>query len=118
MSINSTGIYGTSTTIVTSDLCEDVEQLKTNVTTLTSSHLNTASEHDGLYEYTGVCVYTRCVCTDVYTHTYTAGAEQELFLFKRAYLIQECTQALERVVLQVVRAILCSSTVLKVMHTL
>jgi len=65
-----------------------------------------------------VCVYTLCVYRCIHTHTYTAGAEQELFVFKRAYLIQECTQALERVVLQVVRAILCSSTVLKVMHTL
>ena len=47
MTITSTGIYGTSSTIVTSDLYEDVEQLKTNVTTLTTAHLSTASEHDG-----------------------------------------------------------------------
>ena len=73
MSINSTGIYGTSTTIVTSDLYEDVEQLKTNVTTLTSSHLNTASEHDGLYEYTCVCVCIHAVCVQMYTHTHIYG---------------------------------------------
>ena len=47
MSINTTGLYGTSTTIVTSDLYEDVEQLKTNLTTLTTSHLSVATEHDG-----------------------------------------------------------------------
>ena len=47
MSINTTGLYGTSTTIVTSDLYEDVEQLKTNLTTLTTSHLSVATNHDG-----------------------------------------------------------------------
>ena len=44
--ITSTGIHGTSLTIVTSDLYEDVEQLKTNLTTLTS-HLSTTTGHDG-----------------------------------------------------------------------
>jgi len=39
-------MMNSSSTIVTSDLYEDVEQLKTNVTTLTSSHLSTATEHD------------------------------------------------------------------------
>jgi hypothetical protein len=47
MSISSTGIYGVNSTIVTSDLYEDVEQLKTNLTTLTTSHLSVASNHDG-----------------------------------------------------------------------
>ena len=40
--INSSGIYGTSSTIITSDLYEEVEQLKTNVRTLTNSHVSTA----------------------------------------------------------------------------
>jgi hypothetical protein len=47
MSITSTGIYGVNSTIVTSDLYEDVELLKTNLTTLTTSHLSTATNHDG-----------------------------------------------------------------------
>jgi hypothetical protein len=47
MSITSTGIYGVNSTIVTSDLYEDIEQLKTNVATLTTSHLSTATNHDG-----------------------------------------------------------------------
>jgi hypothetical protein len=47
MTKTSTGIYGTSSTIVASDLYEDVEQLKTNVTTLTASHLFVATNHDG-----------------------------------------------------------------------
>jgi hypothetical protein len=47
MTITSTGIYGTSSTIVTSDLYEDIEQLKTNVTTLTASHLSVATNDDG-----------------------------------------------------------------------
>jgi hypothetical protein len=47
MTITSTGIYGTASTIVTSDLYEDVEQLKTNLTTLTTSHLSVTSNHDG-----------------------------------------------------------------------
>jgi phosphate uptake regulator len=47
MSISSTGIYGVNSTIVTSDLYEDVEQLKTNLTTLTTSHLSVATNHDG-----------------------------------------------------------------------
>ena len=47
MTITSTGIYGTSSTIITSDLYEDVEQLKPNVTTLTASHLSVATNHDG-----------------------------------------------------------------------
>jgi hypothetical protein len=41
MSISSTGIYGSSY------LYEDVEELKTNLTTLTTSHLSTATNHDG-----------------------------------------------------------------------
>jgi hypothetical protein len=47
MSISSTGIYGVNSTIVTSDLYEDVETLKSNLTTLTTSHLSVASNHDG-----------------------------------------------------------------------
>ncbi len=47
MTITSTGIYGSSSTIITSDLYEDVEQLKPNVTTLTASHLSVATNHDG-----------------------------------------------------------------------
>ncbi len=47
MSISSTGIYGVNSTIVTSDLYEDVEQLKRNLTTLTTSHLSVTSNHDG-----------------------------------------------------------------------
>ena len=47
MTITSTGIYGTSSTIVTSDLYEDIEQLKTNKTTLTASHLSVATNHEG-----------------------------------------------------------------------
>jgi hypothetical protein len=47
MSISSTGIYGVNTTIVTSDLYEDIEQLKSNLTTLTTSHLSVATNHDG-----------------------------------------------------------------------
>ena len=81
MSISSTGIYGTNSTIVTSDLYEDVEQLKSNLTILTTSHLSVTSNHDGrldtlesdntsniirigdleidVYVYVCVCV---CVC--------------------------------------------------------
>ncbi len=39
--INSTGLYGDSY------LFEDVEQLKIDVTTLTTDHLSTKTEHDG-----------------------------------------------------------------------
>ena len=41
MSISSTGLYGDSY------LFEDVEQLKIDVTTLTTDHLTTKTEHDG-----------------------------------------------------------------------
>ena len=44
MSISSTGPYG-SATIVNSDLFNDVETLKEQVTTLSSSHLTTTNEY-------------------------------------------------------------------------
>jgi hypothetical protein len=44
MSISSTGLYG-SATIVNSDLFNDVENLKEQVTTLSSSYLTTTNEH-------------------------------------------------------------------------
>ena len=44
MSISSTGLYG-SATIVNSDLFNDVETLKEQVTTLSTSYLDTTREH-------------------------------------------------------------------------
>ena len=44
MSISSTGLYG-SATIVNSDLFNDVEDLKEQVTTLSTSYLQTTNEH-------------------------------------------------------------------------
>ena len=44
MSISSTGLYG-SATIVNSDLFNDVETLKEQVTTLSTSYLQTTQEH-------------------------------------------------------------------------
>ncbi len=44
MSIRSTGLYG-SATIVNSDLFNDVEDLKEQVTTLSTSYLTTTQEH-------------------------------------------------------------------------
>ena len=44
MSISSTGLYG-SATIVNSDLFNDVESLKEQVTTLSTSYLDTTREH-------------------------------------------------------------------------
>ena len=44
MSISSTGLYG-SATIVNSDLFNDVEALKEQVTTLSTSCLTTTQEH-------------------------------------------------------------------------
>ena len=44
MSISSTGLYG-SATIVNSDLCSDVEVLKEQVTTLSTSYLTTTQDH-------------------------------------------------------------------------
>ena len=44
MSISSTGLYG-SATIVNSDLFNDVEDLKEQVTTLSTSYLDTTREH-------------------------------------------------------------------------
>jgi hypothetical protein len=44
MSIRSTGLYG-SATIVNTDLFDDVEALKEQVTTLSTSYLNTTHEH-------------------------------------------------------------------------
>jgi len=44
MSISSTGIYG-SATFVNSDLFNDVESLKEQVTTLSTSYLTTTQEH-------------------------------------------------------------------------
>ena len=44
MSISSTGLYG-SALIVNSDLFTDVEALKEQVTTLSSSYLTTTQEH-------------------------------------------------------------------------
>jgi hypothetical protein len=44
MSISSTGLYG-SATIVNSDLFNDVEDLKDQVTTLSTSYLDTTREH-------------------------------------------------------------------------
>ncbi len=44
MSISSTGLYG-SATIVNTDLFDDVEALKEQVTTLSTSYLTTTNEH-------------------------------------------------------------------------
>ena len=44
MSISSTGLYG-SATIVNSDLFNDVETLREQVTTLSTSYLDTTREH-------------------------------------------------------------------------
>ncbi len=44
MSISPTGLYG-SATIVNSDLFNDVEDLKEQVTTLSTSYLQTTAEH-------------------------------------------------------------------------
>ena len=44
MSISSTGLYG-SATIVNSDLFNDVSDLKEQVTTLSTSYLQTTAEH-------------------------------------------------------------------------
>jgi hypothetical protein len=44
MSISSTGLYG-SATIVNSDLFSDVEVLKEQVTTLSTSYLTTTQDH-------------------------------------------------------------------------
>jgi hypothetical protein len=44
MSISSTGLYG-SAFIVNSDLFNDIEALKEQVTTLSSSYLTTTQEH-------------------------------------------------------------------------
>ena len=58
MSISSTGLYG-SATIVNSDLFNDVEALKEQMTTLSTSYLTTTNEHRKK-----VCMY---VCFYVYT---------------------------------------------------
>ena len=44
MSISSTGLYG-SATIVNTDIFDDVEALKEEVTTLSTSYLTTTNEH-------------------------------------------------------------------------
>jgi len=44
MSISSTGLYG-SATIVNTDLFDDVQALKEEVTTLSTSYLTTTAEH-------------------------------------------------------------------------
>ncbi len=44
MSTSSTGLYG-SATIVNSDLFNDVESLKEQVTTFSTSYLTTTQEH-------------------------------------------------------------------------
>ena len=44
MSISSTGLYG-SATIVNSDLISDVEALKEQVTTLSTSYSTTTQDH-------------------------------------------------------------------------
>jgi len=44
MSISSTGLYG-SATIVNTDLFDDVEALKEQVTSLSTSYLTTTNEH-------------------------------------------------------------------------
>ncbi len=44
MSISSTGLYGSDTS-VNSDLFNDVEALKEQVTTLSTSYLTTTQEH-------------------------------------------------------------------------
>ena len=44
MSISSTGLYG-SATILNTDLFDDVEALKGQVTTLSTSYLTTTNEH-------------------------------------------------------------------------
>jgi glutamine cyclotransferase len=57
MSISSTGLYGAST-IVNTDLFTDVETLKEEMVTLSTSYLQTTAEH-----HTYVYMY-------IYTHTY------------------------------------------------
>jgi hypothetical protein len=60
MSISSTGLYG-SATIVNSDLFNDVESLKEQVTTLSTSYLTTTQEYvlfsaaarEACWNYTG-----------------------------------------------------------------
>ena len=74
MSISSTGLYG-SASIMNNDLFNDVEALKEQVTTLSTSYLITTQEHRDdisqnrldishmyvcMYVYTYVCMY---VCT-------------------------------------------------------
>ncbi len=49
MSISSTGLYG-SATIVNTDLFDDVEALKEQVTTLSTSYLTTTNEHLDIVE--------------------------------------------------------------------
>ena len=44
MSISSTGLYG-SATIVNTDMFDDVQALKEEVTTLSTSYLTTTNEH-------------------------------------------------------------------------
>ena len=44
MSISSTGLYG-SATIVNTDIFDDVQALKEEVTTLSTSYLTTTNEH-------------------------------------------------------------------------
>ncbi len=44
MSISSTGLYG-SATIVNTDIFEDVQALKEEMTTLSTSYLTTTNEH-------------------------------------------------------------------------
>ncbi len=46
MSISRTGIYTVNSTIITSDLYEDVEQLKNDWTILTTWHLSIVTNHD------------------------------------------------------------------------
>ena len=45
MSISSTGLYGGLATIVDTSLFDDVEDLKEQVTTLSTSYLDTTREH-------------------------------------------------------------------------
>jgi hypothetical protein len=52
MTISSTGLYG-SATIVNSDLFNDVEALKEEMVTLSTSYLTTTNEHT----YTHIYIY-------------------------------------------------------------
>jgi hypothetical protein len=63
MSISSTGLYG-SATIVNSDLFNDVEALKEQVTTLSTSYLTTSQEHldDSRSDATVSRLLTRTSC--------------------------------------------------------